>query len=45
MLLDNISAKAGTLIDARNPVDAADHAPDDTADKGAHGTGGSFAFS
>src|ERR1700732_4804743 len=30
MLLDYITAKAGTLIDAQNPGDATDHAANDT---------------
>jgi hypothetical protein len=43
-LLDNIIAKAGTLIDAENPGDATDHAANDTADDGADRTGCSFAI-
>jgi hypothetical protein len=35
--------KAGTLIDAEHPGDAAHHAADDTADHGAHRTGRAFA--
>jgi hypothetical protein len=44
-LLDDIAAKARTLIDAQNPGDAADYATNDTADHGADRTGGSFAVS
>jgi hypothetical protein len=43
-LLDNIIAKAGTLIDAEHASDAADHAANDTADDGADRTGCSFAI-
>src|SRR6202453_3492238 len=42
-LLDHIAVKAGTLIDAEHPGDAAHHAADDTADHGAHRTGRAFA--
>jgi hypothetical protein len=43
-LLDNIIAKARTLIDAENPGDATDDAAKDTADDGADRTGCSFAI-
>jgi hypothetical protein len=43
-LLDNIAAKAGTLIDAEHAGDATDHAANDTADDRADGTGCSFAI-
>ena len=44
-LLDNITAKAGTLIDAEHSSYATDHAANDTADDGTDGTGCSFAIS
>ena len=44
-LLDNITAKAGTLIDAEDSSYATDHAANDTADDGTDGTGCSFAIS
>jgi hypothetical protein len=43
-LLDNIIAKAGTLVDAEYASDATDHAANDTADDGADRTGCSFAI-
>jgi hypothetical protein len=36
--------KAGPIVHAQHPVDAADHAANDTADNGADRTGGSFAL-
>jgi hypothetical protein len=44
-LLDDVVAKAGTLLDAKNPGDATDHAANHTADDGADRSGRPFAFS
>jgi hypothetical protein len=44
-LLDNITVKAGTLVDAENPGDSTDHAANDAANDGADRTGCSFAIS
>jgi hypothetical protein len=44
-LLDDIAAKAGTLVHAQNPADATDHPANDAADDGADRTSSSFAFS
>jgi hypothetical protein len=38
-LLDDVVAKAGTLVDAKNPGDATDHAANHTADDGADRSG------
>jgi hypothetical protein len=43
--LDDVTVKAGTLIDAENPGDSTDHTSNDTADDGTDGPGGSFAIS
>jgi len=40
---DNIAVKAGTLVDAEDPVDATNHTANEAADDGADRTGGSFA--
>jgi hypothetical protein len=45
MPFHDIAVKAGTLIDAQNAGDAADHAANDAADHGADRTSGSFAIS
>ena len=45
MPLDDIAAKAGTLVDAQDACDTTDHAAYDTADHGADGTCGPFAIS
>jgi hypothetical protein len=42
---DDISVKAGTLIDAENPGYSTDHASNDTADDGTDGASGPFAVS
>jgi hypothetical protein len=44
-LLDDVVAKAGTLVDAKNPSDATDHAANHTADDGADRAGCPFAIS
>jgi hypothetical protein len=44
-LLNDITAKAGTFIDAEDSGYATDHAANDTADDGTDGTGCSFAIS
>jgi hypothetical protein len=44
-LLDDVTVKAGTLVDAQDAGDATDHAADDTADHGADRTGSPFAIS
>jgi hypothetical protein len=43
-LLDDIAVKARTLVDAENPVHAANHPADHAADDRANWTGCSFAF-
>jgi hypothetical protein len=45
MLLDRVTAKARTLIDAENAVDATDHTAYDAAHNCSEGTGRSLAFS
>jgi hypothetical protein len=45
MPLDDVTAKARTLVDAENAVDTTDHSANDATDNGSEGTGGSFAFS
>ena len=45
MPLDDITAKARTLIDAENPAHTAHHTANDAADDGAKRTGSPFAFS
>src|SRR5450432_248028 len=42
---DDIIAKAGTLVDAKDTVDAADHAANDPTDDRSDRTAGSLAFS
>jgi len=42
-LIDNIAVKAGTLVDAQDPVDATDHAANHPSNDAADRTGGSFA--
>jgi hypothetical protein len=44
-LLDDITAKSRTFVDAENPGDSTDHAANDTADDGADRAGCSFAIS
>src|SRR5436305_3054897 len=43
-LLDDVAAKARTLLDAQHPGNPADHAANGAADDGAHGTGRALAF-
>ena len=45
MLLNRVTAEARALIDAKDSVDATDHAANDAADNGSDRTGGSFAIS
>jgi hypothetical protein len=44
-LLDDITVKARSLVDAENPVNSSDHAANDAADHGADRTGRSLALS
>ena len=44
MLLDDVTVKARTLIDAQNAGDTADHAADHATHDGANRAGGPFAL-
>ena len=45
MLLDDVTVKARTLLDAQNAGDAANHAADHAANNGAYRAGSPFALS